>query len=277
MMVAMRWSRRKHLMLVTGASGFLGRHLVGSDATRDWEVVAPSSRMLDITRAELVATTIREWKPTAVVHLAYRRDDPRVIVQGSANVARAAAAAGAHLVHLSTDVVFGGRPRPYTEADTPDPVTDYGRWKADAEAQVTAAHPGAALVRTSLIYGTEHLAPVQRDVESALGGHGSMSFFTDEIRCPVHASDLARAVSLLADRRDLGGPLHVAGPEAIDRASLARLVARWLGADAVRIAGLRTSTVAESGLVRPACVVLDTSLATSLGLACRPVSEVLRS
>ena len=37
----------------------------------------PPSRTLDITRAELVADTIREWKPTAVVHLAYRRDDPR--------------------------------------------------------------------------------------------------------------------------------------------------------------------------------------------------------
>jgi hypothetical protein len=69
-------------------------------------------------------------------------------------------------VHLSTDVVFGGRPLPYTEADTPDPITDYGRWKTEAEAQVTAAHPGAILVRTSLIYGTEHLAPVQRDVEA---------------------------------------------------------------------------------------------------------------
>ncbi len=277
MMAAMRWSRRKHLMLVTGASGFLGRHLVGSDAARDWEIVAPPSRTLDVTRAEHVADTIREWKPTAVVHLAYRRDDSRVIVQGSTNVARAAAAVGAHLVHLSTDVVFGGRPRPYTEADAPDPVTDYGRWKADAEAQVAAAHAGAVLVRTSLIYGTDHLAPVQRDVESALAGRGSMSFFTDEIRCPVHATDLARAVSVLADRRDVSGPLHVTGPEAIDRASLARLVARWMGADAGRIAGLHTSTVAESGLVRPACVVLDTAAATSLGFTCRPVSDVLRS
>ena len=84
-------------------------------------------------------------------------------------------------------------------------------------------------------------------------------------------------MSLLADRRDLSGPLHVAGPEAIDRASLARLVARWLGADAGRIAALRTSTVADSGLVRPACVVLDTAAASSLGFACRPVSDVLRS
>ncbi len=264
-------------MLVTGGSGFLGRHLLGSDATRDWEVVAPPSRTLDVTKAELVAETIRDWKPTAVVHLAYRRDDARVIVQGSANVARAAAAIGAHLVHLSTDVVFGGRPQPYLETDTVSPITDYGTWKADAEQRVIAAHPGAALVRTSLIYGTDVMAPVQRDVELALGGRSSMTFFTDEFRCPVHATDLARAVAALADRPDINGPIHVAGPEAIDRASLARLVARWMGASAEQVAGLRTSTIVGSGLVRPACVVLDTALATSLGLACRPVGEVLQT
>ena len=273
----MTWRRRSKLLLVTGASGFLGRHLVGSDAARGWEVFAPPSQTLDVTRAELVADTIREWRPAAVVHLAYRRDDRRIIVQGSANVARAAAAVDAHLVHLSTDVVFGGRPQPYTETDALTPVTDYGTWKAEAESAVATAHPTAVLVRTSLIYGTDRLAPIQHDVERALSGTSSMSFFTDEIRCPVHATDLARAVTTLAERPDISGPLHVAGPEALDRATFARLVANWLGADPRRIAELRTSTIAESGLVRPACIVLDTTRAAALGLACRAASDVLRA
>ncbi len=262
-------------MLVTGGSGFLGRHLVGSAAARDWEFLAPPSRTLDITNAEQVAAACREWKPTAVVHLAYRKDEQRNIVQGSANVARAAAAVGARLVHMSSDVVFGGRPEPYTESDTPTPVTDYGAWKVEAEKAVAAALPSAVLVRTSLIYGTDRLATIQRDVELALDGRTSMSFFTDEVRCPVHASDLARAVSLLADRRDISGPLHVAGPGAVDRATFARLIARWLGASPEQVAALRTSTIAASGLSRPACVVLDTQRADALGLACRSVSEIL--
>jgi len=263
-------------MFVTGANGFVGRHLVGSDVASDWEVVAPPSKALDITQAERVMDTIREWKPAAVVHLAYRRDDRRTIVQGSLNVARAAAAAGAHLVHLSTDVVFGGRLSPYTEWDPPSPVTDYGTWKAEAEAAVAGAHPTAVLVRTSLVYGTDQLAPVQRDVEAALASRSSMSFFTDEIRCPVHATDLARAVSMLADRRDVSGPLHVAGPQAVDRAELARIVGTWLGMGH-RLDTLRTSSIAESGLVRPACVVLDSGRAASLGITCRPVGDVLRA
>ena len=69
-------------------------------------------------------------------------------------MARAAAAAGARLVHLSSDVVFSGRAgRPYAEEDAPDPITAYGAAKAEAERLVAAACRGAVLVRTSLIYG----------------------------------------------------------------------------------------------------------------------------
>ena len=66
-----RWSRRKRLMLVTGASGFLGRHLTGTSASGDWEIYAPSSTALDVRDRELVDDEIGGWKPTAVVHLAY--------------------------------------------------------------------------------------------------------------------------------------------------------------------------------------------------------------
>lgn len=261
-------------MYITGGAGFLGRHLIGTEAARGWEVIAPPSSSLDIRRADAVLDDIREWRPNAVVHLAYRRDDRPTIVVGSTNVARAAASIGARLVHLSTDVVFAGRSRAYSETDRPDPVTDYGRWKAQAEIDVVAAHPGAVLVRTSLIYGTERLAPIQIDVADAATGRRPMAFFTDEIRCPVHALDLARVVALLAERPDVTGPLHVAGPDAIDRFSFATRMATWMGHETSR---LQRSTIAESSLLRPARIELDTSLAASLGFRCRSLSDALGS
>lgn len=261
-------------MFVTGANGFVGRHLVGGPATAQWQVVAPPSTQLDVRSQQQVFDEIAEWRPAAVVHLAYRRDDPQSIVVASTNVAAAAAAVGARLVHLSTDVVFGGRPAPYVESDAPTPITDYGRWKASAELAVMQACPGAVMVRTSLVYGTERLAPVQLDVQQAVTGRSSMQFFTDELRCPVHADDLAAAIVALARRADVTGPLHVAGPEAIDRASLARLIARWSGHDP---SAVRATTLAESGQQRPGRVVLDVALAASLGITCRAVSDVLTS
>ena len=268
----MRWNRRQKLLFVTGASGLLGRHLGAVVGEQQWETIAPTSRMLDVRDAARVDEQIREWKPRAVVHLAYRRDDPRVIVDGSANVARAAAAVGARLVHLSTDVVFGGRPTPYTETDTPDPVSDYGRWKAQAEHAVLEACPQAVLVRTSLIYATDGPCPLVDDVAAALTGRSPVRFFTDEVRCPVHATDLARAVTALADRPDIAGPLHLAGPEALSRADIAARVARWLRLDPFRVP---RASLADSGLVRPGVLVLDSRRATALGFRCRTMDEAL--
>ena len=268
----MRWNRRQKLLFVTGASGLLGRHLGASVGALRWETVAPTSRMLDVRDAARVDREVREWKPQAVVHLAYRKDDPHTIVDGSANVARAAAAVGARLVHLSTDVVFGGRPTPYTEDDAPHPITDYGRWKAEAEQAVAAACPQAVLVRTSLIYATDGPCPLVDDVATALAGRSTMRFFTDEVRCPVHAADLARAVAALADRPDITGLLHIAGPEALSRADIATRIARWLRLDPFQVP---RASLADSGLERPGVVVLDSGRAASLGFRCRTMDEAL--
>ena len=62
------------------------------------------------------------------------------------------------------------------------------------------------------------------------------------------------------------GVLHVAGPRAVSRAELARVTAVALGLDPTQV---RTSTIAGSGLDRPARVVLDSSRAVALGLVVR--------
>jgi dTDP-4-dehydrorhamnose reductase len=265
--------RRRRLMLVTGASGFLGRHLTHGRASDGWELIAPSSSAMDIRRRESTIDTITDWKPSAVVHLAYRKGERRTIVDGSRHVAEAAAACGARLVHMSTDLVFASRNRPYVEGDVPLPTDDYGRDKFDAERAVAVACPSAVIVRTSLMYGTDDLGVPQLDVERALlAPHGEtpMTFFTDEYRCPAHVEDVAAAVADLAGRSDVTGPLHIAGPEALSRADFAQRTATWLGRNP---ASLRTGTIEQSGLERSARVVLDTTQAAALGIACRSVNE----
>lgn len=269
-----RWrSHRKHLMLVTGASGFLGQHLMMASERNSWELVAPSSRIIDILNRERTVGEIKEWRPNVVVHLAYRRDDRRVIVDGSRNVAEGARAAGARLVHVSTDMVFAGRPIAYDEKVTPNPITPYGAWKYEAEQEVTEVMPRAVLVRPSLLYGTDHLAPSQLDVQRACTGVTTMTFFTDEVRCPAYAGDVAAAISSLAGMGDVHGPVHVAGPP-MSRADYARHVASWLGFHPDQVP---TGTLADSGHIRPSTVILNTSKAEEMGLHCRPVAEVLPS
>jgi len=264
-MVIHRSKRRRHprRLVVTGGSGFLGRHIVNGPASESWELIAPSSQAVDLRLAESVDELIGAWRPTAVIHTAYRKGDRASTVDATRNVAEAATRHGVRLVHVSTDALFRGRLAPYREVDDPTPIHEYGRHKADAERVVAATTPLAVIVRTSLIYGSRELSVHELAVRDVISGTAKMSFFTDEIRSPVVVDDLAERLVELADRPEITGRLHLGGPEPLSRADLARRTALRHGWD---VSKLRFSTIQESGLIRPSRVVLDSSFAASLGL-----------
>jgi dTDP-4-dehydrorhamnose reductase len=256
---------RQHLrrLLVTGGAGLLGRHVVAAAEVAGWEVAAPTSGVLDLRRADAVQRALAEWRPSAVIHTAYRRDDRASIVAATRHVTAASAATGARLVHVSTDVVFPGRPAPFVEADEPAPVHDYGRAKAEAERIASELGGEAVIVRTSLILAADGLSQHERAVADAISGAAPITFFTDEVRCPVLVGDLARALVALAGEPTLAGPLHLGGPRPLSRAELALMIARRHGWDAGR---LRFEPLGEHRPDRPAHVVLDSTRAASLGL-----------
>lgn len=237
---------------VTGASGYLGSELVRLRP-------GASTERVEVREGADVQWLFDRIKPEAVVHTAYVQEDASVNVDGSENVALAAAAVGARLVHLSTDVVFDGRKgTPYVEDDPLSPVTDYGRAKAEAERRVLAAHPGALLVRTSLLYGGAE--PSKHELAAHDPG---FTFFTNEIRSPVHVTDLANALLELLEL-DVRGPLHVAGADAVSRAEFAELI---------RGAPVRSAPAPET---RPLDCSLDSSRAQALlRTRLRGVREVL--
>jgi dTDP-4-dehydrorhamnose reductase len=260
-------------LLVTGASGYLGRAVLGSSeppviATRLSSAAAAGQALewlqLDVRDAAAVEAVFARVRPAAVIHTAYRQQPPDAWdtnVAGSANVAAAAARVGARLVHVSTDLVFDGTAtRPYREDDEPNPLSPYGRSKLEAERQVLAAHPDALVVRTSLMVAGPEPGAQERAVLAAARGESDMAFFEDEWRSPVLVDDLAAALVELS-RHPESGLLHVAGPEAVSRYELARTIA---AAHALPLERLRRGRLAGSGLERPSHCVLDSSRARSL-------------
>jgi dTDP-4-dehydrorhamnose reductase len=182
---------------------------------------------LDVRRQDQLRDVIRAVRPDAIIHTAYKQDDWATTALGAVNVAMEAA--GARVVFVSTDAVFGHRSTPYDEQQSPCPMTPYGAAKAAAETAIRAILPSAVIARTSLIVGSDgRSAEEQRVHELAAGEPGA--FYTGNIRCPVHVTDLASALLELLTS-DLNGITHIAGPEALSRLELGRLIAIRDGID----------------------------------------------
>lgn len=168
----LRSSSRKRL-LILGGTGMFGHQLYNIARSRFETLVTvrhevPAGHPLfseprhvitgvDVTRSDTFADAIARLQPHVIVNavgLIKQRtesDDPVEAIQINAlfphQLARCAAAAGARVIHLSTDCVFSGRTGGYRESDLPDATDLYGRSKLLGE--VTA--PGALTLRTSII------------------------------------------------------------------------------------------------------------------------------
>lgn len=263
---------------MVGASGYLGSTLAALASAAGRPVVGTSTTgadgwsRLDITDRSAVLTLLSSVRPELIVNAAYRNDSWAICADGAANVALAARQVGAKLIHISSDALHAGRPTPYLDADPPTPITPYGAAKAAAETAVAAIDPGATIVRTSLLIGDDHSKQIRLALD-LITGRRQGALFTDEYRCPIAVQDLAAAVLELAGS-GLAGTINVAGPEALSRADLGRLVAVRHGLDP---AAVPARPIAEGGLgPRPADVRLDSSLAASmLTTRLRPASAVV--
>jgi dTDP-4-dehydrorhamnose reductase len=218
-------------VLVTGASGFLGSEVM---RLAEHEVVptyhsqpVPDGIRMDIRDRSEVEDVIRKVRPDGIIHTAFRQSDWATTADGPANIALAAR--GTRLVFVSTDVVFGGCEQPYDEDASPCPITPYGAAKAAAETAIRAIDPSAVIARTSLIIGYDRKSSTEQLVHALAAGEPG-ALYTGNIRCPVHVTDLASALlELLVS--DAGGTAHVAGPEAVNRLELGRLIATRDGLD----------------------------------------------
>jgi dTDP-4-dehydrorhamnose reductase len=134
------------------------------------------------------------------------------------------------LIAVGTDFVFSGlQVKPYSERDTPDPVSVYGSSKLAGERAVLETDPSFAVARTAWVYGGagKHFP---RTVLTMVRDRGAMTVVDDEVSNPTFAGDLAESLVALIDKRP-AGILHLTNEGSVNRFGLARAVVETAGGD----------------------------------------------
>jgi len=199
---------------VTGASGFIGRHVTATLAARGDEAVAVR-RPFEASALERMFRDVG-----AVVHLAgvvsavREREYVDANVEGTRAVAEAARAAGVRLVHISSLAAAGPAPAaaPRSEDDPPRPLTAYGRSKLAGE-QVLRGMSGLRFValRPGVVYGPGDRALLTLFRMARLGvlplvGRAGAAYTI------VHVADVVRAIAAAIDADLSGDAIFVGHP-----------------------------------------------------------------
>lgn len=210
---------RKRLV-VTGAAGMLGQRVVDVARAHGWGVVEAPRSAFDLTDLESTTVWLEKTSPTAVINCAaytnvdgaeeHEDEALRVNGDGAGNLAKATAALGARLVHVSTDYVFrGDGTEPYREDDPVDPQGAYGRTKLEGERQVAEHNPNHLIARTSWLFGAGGGNFVDTMLRLA-ADRDELSVVADQTGCPTWTGHLAPALVALAgsEARGIG---HLCG------------------------------------------------------------------
>ncbi|NAZ85244.1 dTDP-4-dehydrorhamnose reductase [Kineococcus indalonis] len=262
----MRW-------VVTGATGMLGVDVVDVLRAAGEDVSALGRADLDVTAAQECRRAV-DGADVVVNCAAHTAVDAAETEEGAAfavnavgarNLAVAAAAAGARLVHVSTDYVFDGTAtEPYPVHALPDPRGAYGRTKAAGEWAVAASGADALVLRTAWLYGA-HGACFPRTIARAGAERGALSVVDDQVGQPTWSRDVARlALDLVA----AGAPAGTYHAVSAGRCSWHQFAAAVLASAGLERVALEPVTSAQfvRPAPRPAFSVLDTSQLAAAGV-----------
>ena len=196
-------------ILITGGSGQVG-HCLKAQLEGCAELSIPDSTALNIADRRSVRQAVETFRPDYIINAAAytavdkaESDAERAFAvnrDGARHLAEAAEAAGAAMLHISTDYVFDGAGgAPYDEAAPTAPQNIYGASKLAGEQAVLAACRRAVVMRTSWVFG----ANGQNFVKTMLRlgrERDSLGIVADQYGAPTAAADIAAALITIVRR-----------------------------------------------------------------------------
>ena len=251
-------SADKYRVLVTGASGLIGQHVIKRLGMVDnFSVVAQTRREITIHGMEAVAVMQLEWDATGAENLLVNQR-PDVIVHCAAQIptvtisAGAAAAinreidtvvcsvadrCGAQIVFISSVSVYQNNSCPWKENAEIHPTNPYARQKQKTETRIAALNQHNTSLRISSPYGGKQGANrnvLYKFIHAAIQGK-TLEIYGAGVRQQdfIYAADIAEAVyAVIAANlagRTAGGIYNIASGSPISMKELAELIIHTVG------------------------------------------------
>ena len=279
----------KQKILIVGADGQLAFDLIRV-LKPDYDLTQARYADFDVSDCSRTRAFIAHAHPDIVINTAaYNKTeeaerDPeksfRVNALGAHSVAWAAAGVGAAIFHFSTNYVFDGTHKQYSEDDRPHPLNVYGASKYAGEMLVSIANPRAWIIRTSNLFGAHQRGGgkgynfVSLMLEKAKNNEEAR-VVNDQFGSPTYAYDLALKVKELIERAIPPGIYHISNAGSCSWYEFAEKIFELSGVHPPALIAIPT---AESGTLikRPRTAALVSKKLAAYGIApLRPWQEAL--
>ena len=220
-------------VLITGGNGQLGLAFQAAAKDLTVDLIFLDKNSLDITNAQAVKEVFTTQSFDVCINTAAYTDVDgaesnkalayAINATAVETLAKACKQHGCWLVHISTDYVFDGTlDRPYTPADTPNPLNVYGASKLAGEQAIQAVGGTCSIVRTSWLYsrnGNNFYTKLLAQVNAGK----TLRVTADQKGCPTRAEDLAaHLLKGVATQQLTKGISHYCGNEVMTWLDLAR-------------------------------------------------------
>ncbi|MFH0798365.1 MAG: sugar nucleotide-binding protein [Candidatus Woesearchaeota archaeon] len=205
-------------LLVIGGSGFLGYSILESNKEKYecygtylntvLEIEGVKTIRMDLKKRSEATLLLSAIEPEAIIYAA-KLDNESEIVGYLADEAKRL---NCRLIFMSSGAVFDGKKGEYKEDDAINPLTEYGKGKAESEKIIKARLKDYAIIRTSYIYGANSRGYDRRIKEmlEAIKSGKPFPRYVNIYKSPIFVDDLAEYIIKVAES-DYSGIIHIAG------------------------------------------------------------------
>ncbi len=283
-------------VLLTGASGFLGWHFLNSYSSEYQTVGLYASTKfnqfenIEWTKVDFLNPAdgkaayqlLETEQPDFVLNFAaaanpnFCEENPEISRKLNFDLPIAFSNSCQHFgikfLHCSTDLVFDGKRGDYQETDPVNPISIYGKDKADADQYILETNKNALVVRLPLMYGiTPKKSGFFQNWVKKLQSGEKLFAFTDEYRTAANAERVVQGIRLLIENNETG-LFHLGGLENISRFDFATRLSQFLKIKTPQIVPSERADVKMSA-ARPRDVSLNSDKAKSKGYSPKYLEE----